>query len=206
LCYLLINCMKRKLYYILIVAVLLFGCKHQIRAKLQSGNIKIDTGIAQSPVYKMLDKQRDFRTIFHRGADTLRFKTSNVSYRTNRYRSIDDTAYARLNNCGSYLINETLKINIGISSGFVADGFTINCHNRLFTILPYHETDAITVGEEEKPVTFQVINQSLTLSKYNYQINDSVYGKINFKIIETNNGQKIHHIGYGYFRAKVDKR
>jgi len=91
------NRMKCKPCYILIIAVLLYGCKHKMHAKLEWSTINIDTGIAKSPVYKMLDKQRDLFNIFEKGADTLKPKTSNVSYRTNRNRSIDDTTYARLN-------------------------------------------------------------------------------------------------------------
>jgi hypothetical protein len=198
--------MKCKPYYILIVAVLLFGCKHKLRAKLEWSSINIDTGIAKSPVYKMLDKQKDIFTPFESSTDTLRRKTSNVSYRNNRDRNINDTTYARLNNCRSYFKNDTLKINIGRSSGFAWDGFIINCYNKQFNILPYHGFDGMIFDDSQEPTTFKVLNQSITLDRHAYRLGDSVYGKVNFKIIETTAGQKITHVGYGYFRAKVEKR
>lgn len=177
-----------------------------MRAKLEWSTINMDTAIAKSPVYKMLDKQRDLFNIFEKRADTLKPKTSNVSYRTNRNRSIDDTTYARLNKCRGYLVNDTLKIDIGSSSGFAWDGFIINCYNKQFTILPYYGSDAMILDDAREPTTFKVLNQSVTLDKPAYHLGDSVYGRVNFKMIETTAGQKINHIGYGYFRGKVDKR
>lgn len=199
--------MKYKLrFYFIGCLLLLASCKHKQFEKPVWNTISLEPSIAKSPIYKALDKQKDFRTMFDVGADASRPKSSNVSYRNNRNRSITDTTFARLNNCRSYLVNDTLNINVGINSGFASDGFIIKCYERQFTVLPYYQTDAILLDDGRKPTTFKVLNQSVTLNKPAYRLGDSVYGKVSFKIIETTAGRKITHIGYGYFRAKVEKR
>ena len=46
------------------------------------------------------------------------------------------------------------------------------------------------------------------MDKANYNLNDSIYGAVEFKSFEENikNPQPIEHFAKGYFRTKVEKR
>jgi hypothetical protein len=63
----------------------------------------------------------------------------------------------------------------------------------------------VHIDDEIEP-THKLIYQKLTLDKPNYKLGDSLYGKIEFKSIETDsNGETKEHFGKGNFRTKVKK-
>jgi hypothetical protein len=107
-----------------------------------------------------------------------------------------------MNNCRAIFIHsDTLSINIGISNGFSGWGFTIFYKDKKYYTEPYYFTDAEIPGFES---TYKIVYQKLALDKANYKVGDSLYGKIDFKSIETTKDKKrFEHFGKGYFRAKV---
>lgn len=172
------------------------GCQ-----RLEQSSIVIQADMAKNPIYKKLDKEEDN---WEFGTDTLpKPKTSNVKYVNDRNHSLKDTTYARSYNCKSSLKDGVLKIRIGSNSGFVGEGFWIDCEGQRFSIKPYYSTDAIPINPP-KP-TFKAIEQNLILNKPQYMVGDSIWGKVKFKIIEQNGDQTITHIADGYFRSKVTK-
>ena len=187
---------NRFFFLIFLLIAFICGC-HQPKMDL----ITVEANIVKNSVYKRLDKEKDTREF---GLDIVQPpKTSDVRYRNNRNHSLNDTTYSRMYNCKSYINKGGLRINIGIGNGFVSEGFFINCKDPQFNVKLYYETDAIVEGQPE-PI-FTTIDQKLILNKSHYALGDSVFGRVTFKVVEENNGQKITHIGDGYFRCKVVK-
>ncbi|MEO6148876.1 MAG: hypothetical protein ABIN95_06520 [Mucilaginibacter sp.] len=160
--------------------------------------VTIDSTISRNKIFSFLDKQRDNHGPLPN--DTPGIKTSDVSYINDRVRNINDSTYAKINNCEAFVKADTIMINIGSSNLFSGSGFMINYTSRHFLIEPYSYSDVIL--EKDAP-TFQWVYQRLKLDKPAYKINDSLHGYVSFKIIENDNGQIITHIGDGYFRSKI---
>jgi hypothetical protein len=134
--------------------------------------------------------------------DSLMKRTSDVEYfgREKLYKE-----YSKLNNCRAFFFkSDTLSINIGISSSHAGDGFIIKYKDKKFYTKPYYWDDVIMPGEVEP--TYKIVYQKLTLDKINYKEGDSLYGKIEFKSIETDEYlKKTEHFGKGSFRTKIKK-
>jgi hypothetical protein len=164
---------------------------------------KVDNEISKEAVYDSLDKQDEIFG-FELGDSSMR-RTSGVLYFNRATHSAKDTQSAKLNNCRSYFNKDgTLLINIGISNGFSGWGFTTFYKDKKFYIQPHSSTDMIIPGERKS--SYKLVYQELTLDKVNYHRGDSLYGKVNFKSIETNQyGQHIEHIGVGSFRTRIAK-
>src|SRR6266496_4417069 len=65
--------------------------------------------------------------------DSFTRKTSAVAYYSNGQRDPKSDYYARFNNChAQFFLSDTLSINIGINSGFVASGFSIRYKDNKF--------------------------------------------------------------------------
>ncbi len=179
---------------------ILFGCGHN-KHTAQWDDIKIDPEISKDSVYRQLDKQAEIFSMLEE-QDSLMKRTSDVEYfgREKLYKN-----YSKFNNCRAFFFkSDTLSINIGISSGHAADGFIIKYKDKKFYTEPYSWIDVIMEGQVEP--TYKIIYQNLTLDKSNYKIGDSLYGKIEFKSIETDEYlKKTEHFGKGSFRTKVKK-
>jgi hypothetical protein len=181
------------------------SCKHH------DGNSKwkdaeFDPGIRTNPAYADLDKQKeifDFDDDYKE--DSLAKRTSGVAYYDDEKRDPRTDYYARFNICRTgYFNSDTLGISIGTNSGFGTRGFSILYFNQKFYTQPYYSDDDIYEGEV-KP-TYKIISRELILDKRDYKPGDSLYGRIEFKSIETSgNNSGRQHEGVGYFRAKIKK-
>ncbi|WP_313032337.1 hypothetical protein [Soonwooa sp.] len=127
-------------------------------------------------------------------------KTSFVNYDNDNNKNI----------CEAKIINDTININIGYSTGFSSKGFNITYFDKKFSINPYYGTDNIAVfidenGKEiqEEPPKHFFNNQKLILNKSDYKKGDSIYGFVNFSSLETNKNQRTNHKGKGYFKTIV---
>ena len=196
---------------ILFVCLLFTSCSPP---GIEEGHIIVQPDMVNNPVYKKLAKQKDFRDFT---PDTTTFpKTSDVSYVNNRDRRLNDTTYSKFNKCKPYIENGKLIINIGLNSGFTGTGFEINCDHAKFHIIPYYYTDMI-MGGVETVSSYNIIQQKLILNKSKYVLGDSIFGYVDFKLIENEKtiykedfpdkieNRKITHIGKGYFRGKIEK-
>lgn len=182
---------------------LLSNCSNQ-QTTDQWDDATIDTHLSKDSVYKQLDKENEiFSALENR--DPLARRTSNVSYFSGKRIDLGDTQYANYNNCRAYFFkSDTLSINIGIGNGFTAHGFIIKYKDQKFYTQAYVFTDNIIEGEPEP--RHKIVYQKLTLDKTNYVVGDSLFGKIEFKSIETDNeGERTEHFGKGHFRTKVSK-
>ena len=188
-----------------ILVLILFNFCKQKDAELKTTQkweeFNIDNKISENEIFKKIDKEKEIFSAFER--DTLMRKSSDVTYINNRNPNYDMKKYSNINNCRSYFWKkDTLSIKIGIGSGFGGSGFIILVKNKKFYTEPYLSTDVIIEGEKES--AYKIIYQKLTLNNSNFKIGDSIYGKIDFKSIETDNQNKvINHTGVGYFRTKV---
>ncbi|NMH25372.1 hypothetical protein [Flavobacterium solisilvae] len=188
---------------ILLVPFLFSHCKQkdtELKTTKKWENFNVDNKISENEIFKKLDNEKEIFSALEK--DTLMKKSSAVSYINNRNEDYD-MKYSNFNNCRSYFWKkDTLSINIGIGNGFGGHGFIILVKNGKFYTEPYYSTDVVTEGEKES--VYKIIYQKLTLNHSNFKIGDSIYGKIDFKSIETDNQNKtINHTGVGYFRTKV---
>lgn len=198
---------------ILFVCILFVSCN---RPNIEEGEIIVQPDIVNNPVYKQLNKQKepiDMTSYFDKKE---RPKTSDVSYRNNRNHDLIDTMSSKDYLCKAFYNNDTLIIRIGYNGMFGGDGFKIICKNSKFHILPYYFTDLIIEGKET--ITNYDINQhQLILNKNKYTLGDSIFGYINFNLVENEKttfkfdksateNQKITHVGKGYFRGKIEKQ
>lgn len=203
--------MIRPALTILFICLLFTSCN---KPDIEEGKIVIQPDIVSNPVYTKLNKQQDIQEF---APFVIKPKTSDVSYVNNRNGSLTDTTYARFNNCKPYIKDGKLIILIGLSNGFTASGFDIKCDNSKFRIVPYYSTDLIIEGIETVS-SYNIIQQQVILNKDKYILGDSIFGYVDFKLIENEKTiykhefpdkieeQKITHIGKGYFRGKIEKR
>jgi len=182
---------------------------------IKEDEISVQPDIVNNPIYTKLDKQGE--PVDEIGWDTskLKSRTTDLFY-DNDNKPFVDTTNARKNRCWAYIDSGILKINIGYSYGFGATGFDIICTNNNYNIVPYQTTDQ--PGKAKNNPTYQIIKQKLILNKSRYMVGDSIFGYVNFQLIENKNTryndgkvdsiiyQKITHIGKGYFRGKVEKQ
>ena len=190
--------------FLILAVVFLTNCNHksnQWNEIDQWDEVKIDPEISKDSIYRQLDEQAEIFSMLEE-QDSLMKRTSDVEYfgREKLYKN-----YSKFNNCRAfYFKSDTLSINIGISSGHAGDGFIINYKDKKFYTKPYSWDDVIMPGEVEP--TYKIVYQKLTLDKPNYKLGDSLYGRIEFKSIETDEYlKKTEHSGKGNFRTKVKK-
>ena len=193
-----------KILVFILIVILFSFCKQkdaEFKNTQKWEEFNIDNKISDNEIFKKLDKEKEIFSALER--DTLMRKTTDVAYINNRNPSYDMTEYSKINNCRAYFWKkDTLSINIGISDGFSGSGFIILIKNKKFYTEPYLSTDVIIEGEKESE--YKIIYQKLTLNNSNFKNGDSIYGKIDFKSIETDNQNTVlNHTGVGYFRAKV---
>jgi len=197
---------------LILFACLLFWNKPAVK----NAHIIVQPDIVKNPIYKKLDKQKEAVDLILYGDNKMQAKTSDVSYRDNRDRILSDTTYAKIYVCRAYIDKGAVRINIGNNGVFGGNGFNINLKNSNFNIIPYYSTDASVDGL--KTITsYNIIKQQLVLNKSKYSLGDSVFGYVDFNLIEKEKSsfkydkpqitriKKITHIGYGYFRGKITK-
>ena len=181
----------------LLACVCFTACKDK---KNENNIVVVQPDIVNNPIYKKLNKGKEPADIILYGNKKMKPKTSDVFYQNSNYPGLKDTVKAKDYTCDAYIKDGYLTINIGMGSMFGGFGFHIKCTNEKYSIEPYEWSDAEPIGKHN-PV-FKVIKQSLILNKNKYFMDDSIFGKVDFKIIED---QKITHIGNGYFRGKIEK-
>jgi hypothetical protein len=94
-------------------------------------------------------------------------------------------------------------IDFGLHFWFSGSGFILSyCHGKFIT-QPYSYSD-VDLGNKTLP-TYKILSQKLTLNKSNYSVGDSIYGSVEFRIIETNGTLQTRHAANGFFRTKITK-
>ncbi len=183
-----------KTIWILLLFVLPWGCSNHE----EWGEVTIDPKISNDSVYKRMDTEEEIFSTFEK--DRTRKKSTDVQYLIGNENA---DKYSKMNNCRAYFNkSDTLIVDIGISSGFVSSGFIIKYKGNKFFTEPYYDDDIVFEGEPFE--TYKLVYQKLNLNKTNYKAGDSLFGKIEFKSIETDLEKKKHeHTGNGFFRAKV---
>ncbi|MDY3350896.1 hypothetical protein PG357_02735 [Riemerella anatipestifer] len=159
-----------------------------------------DDGISRKDSIKIMNALYDPKE-FYEDSMSLNKNTSFVIYDNDYHENI----------CKAEMINDTLRINFGYSTGFSSTGFNVQYIDKKYKIIPYYSSDNIAIfvdenGNEiqEKRSKYFFNNQKLILDKANYKKGDSIYGYINFSSLEVGENQKnINHSGKGYFRTKI---
>lgn len=158
-----------------------------------------DQGITENDSIKLMNNLYDPEE-FYDDSISVNKKTSLIIY---------DNDYNK-NICSAKIINDTLNINLGYSTGFSSKGFNILYYNKKYKIKPYYGTDIIAItldenGKEipEKPSQHFFSKQKFILNKTDYKKGDSIYGFVDFSSLEINKGKKFTHKGRGYFQTVI---
>ena len=198
--------------YVLLTCVYFTACKDK---KIANDIIVVQPDIISNRIYMKLDKSKEPIDPWILDTTKMKPRTSDVLYISNRgSMTLSDTSYAHMNNCRAYIDSGRLKIDIGSHGMFGGHGFDIICTKNKYTIIPYLYNDQ--PGIKKPKSTYQINSQSLILNKAKYTLGDSIFGYVDFNLIENqqrlyNEGilieenKKITHIGKGYFRGKVEK-
>ena len=189
--------MKLSLFIVLFAS--LFSCKKG--KTIVWNDVNFDSKISGNPVYQKLNTQKEILAVYEH--DTSMRRTSDVTF-TKEYGGVNPLQSSKHYNCRSYYFNpEILTINVGLGSGLGGDGFIINYKNGKFYTEPYYYTD-LEEDKKKEPV-YKLIGQTLTLDKSQYHLGDSLYGKIDFHILEINEGRETGLCANGFFRTKISK-
>ncbi|HEY6063583.1 MAG TPA: hypothetical protein VIV35_08240 [Chitinophagaceae bacterium] len=193
--------MRHKVF--LLISIIIISCNSKKALQEKKSNFaiaKFDTTISGNGVYQEMEKQKEIYNMFE--MDSTLKRTSAVDYCI-KHPEMDTMSCSKDYNCRSYIgKGDTLYIFIGVSNGFSAYGFQVLYKNPGFTVKSFYSDDS---GSDYRAnPSFEIIDQNLVLSKRQYGVGDSIYGRINFKIVENSNGETWQHSGQGYFRSKVD--
>lgn len=99
--------------------------------------------------------------------------------------------------------DNSLNIKISIEGGLSGSGFFIKCKNKKFEVLLHTFDDQ----SGTKFTNCKILYQNLVLDKATFVVGDSIYGKINFDILENSKMRgEIRHKFQGYFVAKINEK
>jgi len=164
----------------------------------------VNKEIIKNNIFKKLDTQNEILfPLEHR--DTFIKKSCNISFyegELSNYKNNKDISYYK---CKAHFYqSDTLYITIEYEDGFSSRGFIIKYKNNTFCTT-INETTDMAFEVENNLQYFKTIYQKLTLDKSNYQMGDSIFGYINFKINEYNKDVCTTYNGKGYFKTKITK-
>lgn len=198
---------------LVIVSLSLFSCA--VHRDRQWANTSFDKCLNIDWDRKYSEKE-DTNIVMRRGIfNQSQLKTSHVKYfklgTRDREHWIQDKS---INNCQVSIPKlDSLLIRIGYDFvGLGGSGFVIHFKNRKFYVLPY-ENNSCSYSLMWPKTEYKISVQELVLDKPNYNLGDSLYGRVYFHITETKNYKKkyfmsphkskIEHYASGNFRAIV---
>ncbi len=164
-------------------------------------NIEVDSSIKKDTVFKYLNKNFE-KSLFPLNHKNKKKSTQIIYYlKTSTNFNSNSKLYDYYDCKTSYANSDTLHIGIGIENGFGSAGIMIQCKDNKFNTKGYFYNHT----NQKNTSKYKVIHQNLVLDKPSYKVNDSIFGKIDFEFIETNEFGTINHKGKMYFRNKVTK-
>ena len=130
-------------------------------------------------------------------------KTSNVHFNYGKDTKAIEHYHSVNNNVNVYkLPNDSLVISIGTGDGYTGYGVTIKIHKNIFLTNYYKFDDMISYDDIRPKQT--ILYQDLILDKPNYELNDSLYGFINFRSLYIGKREDTLYVNaIGHFRGKV---
>jgi hypothetical protein len=191
-----------KFGFLLISSIIILSCKNTTNpVESKWRDVKFDKSISRNPVFQALYNSPASIFIYQ---DQFEKDTCGVSYVDEQAKQslFYPTNYLR---CHAYLDSSFLSIDIGRHYLFYgADGFFISYKDKKFYTQSYHwmHNDA---GRSLK-TTQKIIRQTLMLNKQQYNLGDSIFGKIYFDIVEEYEGLKTQYCKQAIFRAKVKQQ
>lgn len=179
----------------------LLSCKKQ--KDQYWSEVDFDAKISSNPAFSKMDEE-GFVSL--RDNPKIR-KTSDVRYNEKDLNRTDnlnmDNTFENFVCSANFNNSDTLSVDIGLHSWFSASGFVLSFFNRSFNAQPYSYTDVVL--EKKTRPTYKILSQKLTLNKSKYMIGDSLYGSVEFSILETNGKLQTRHAANGFFRTKITK-
>lgn len=130
-------------------------------------------------------------------------KKSNVHFNYGKDTEAMEHYFSVNNNVDVYkLPNDSLVVSIGTANGYTGYGISIIIHKNSFLTKYYKFTDMISSDDAKPKQT--ILYQDLLLDKPNYELNDSLYGFINFRSLYIDEREDTLYVNAkGHFRGIV---
>ncbi len=203
--------MKKKLLFF--ITVLLISCKKdkEERAIIPKywQKFSVVENIHKNINFKKMNSETEFSILYD--SSTLKPKTNNILFLSDTKIDFKDTLdikkqrFLRNRNCSAYFFkSDTLSVGIMNSDGFGGSGFKISVFKDNYKIDYATFTDVEPFKNKKPKLIFDY--KKLILNKKKYNLNDSIFGYIEFKCLDNDSYAKpVYRYGKGYFRAKIEK-
>lgn len=190
-----------------LLLLLLFSCgkkkTEKPLAKLQTA-FRIDPNIKHDTVFKFLNTLPETYGFSDKVVPNAK-KTSNIYFYQGERLSSYVNKNGVFNNATAYIKdNDSLYIKIGTSDGYTGYGLFLKIKNNRANTTYYTSTDMLFLNAKEpENIT---LAQDLVLNQSDYELNDSIYGYIDFQsqYIDQRSDTTIVN-AKGHFRAKVQE-
>ena len=186
-----------KFLFKIFAGILILGIIYlSIQYFIKWDSVIIDSNISKNSVYKKIDHQivSLFSTIH-----------KEEKYTNNVIFSFDENATkienSNYHNCTVYFDGPFLIISFKSGDGFSGGGYNFKILNGRFRAESYSYTDNPSFFDNK--LYDKIVFQKLILNKENYKSGDSIFGKIDLKVQESNGLQKSFQYGKGYFRGLI---
>ncbi len=204
-----------KLYFLLLMVSVIFSCKKSTEEKDERtwSEIEVYDKLSDNPVFLRMKQMPEIIDVFEE-QDSLLTRSAKVNYVSSRDDNFLEQRTDTIFNANAIIPHrDSLIINISFSNGFSGGGIKLHIKRNRFNTDVFEFTDIITLdgfGKVVEPkLTTKVYNQKLILDKHAYEIGDSIYGKMNFTLMQITDFMErkdtFYHKGAGYFRTKIKK-
>lgn len=199
--------MKNKLLLITIITFFVLSCSKEKRLADQENvaickNFKIDPTIKRDTAFKFLNTLPETYNFLDEVIPNAK-KSSNVHFNYGKDVEATEHYYSVRNKADAFKKgNDSLIISIGTANGYYGSGINLIIINDSYTSRYYKFSDMLSYDDKEPQ--HKTLYQNLILDKAKYNLNDSIYGFINFKsqYIDERSDTIIVAVK-GHFRAKV---
>ncbi|MPS64002.1 MAG: hypothetical protein DI622_04985 [Chryseobacterium sp.] len=194
--------MESKIFSLLAFFLIFFNCsKSQIS---DDTTIEIDKTIKKDTVFGYLSRNNQ-KFIIKEPYDQNKKRTVFIDYykkECNVCRDFNEL-YEYYQAKAIFDKDNSLNIKISVEEGLSGSGFFIKCKNKKFKVLLHTFDDQ----SGTKFSNCRILHQNLVLNKANFVVGDSIYGKINFEILENSEFRgEIKHKFQGYFVTKISEK
>ena len=195
-----------------IVLFTFFSCQNDNSEKGWK-EIEVYDKLSKNPVFVKMKQMPEIIDLYYKN-DFLLTRSAKVTYLRSRDKDFLEEYVDTVFNANVIIPHrDSLMVRISFSDGWAGNGVLLHIKRNQFNTNVFEFSDTQVVDEFgnviEPKLTTKIYNQKLILDKHAYEVGDSIYGKINFNLMQVVDLQGIkdafYYKGAGYFRAKIKK-
>jgi len=193
--------MRNKMFVLLISFLVFSNCS---KSQINDKNITCDRTIKKDTVFGYLNRNNQ-KSIIKEPYNLNKKRTVFIDYYKKECKDCRDFKELYEYYQARTIIDkyDSLSIQISLDGGLSGSGFFIKYKNNKFKISLFTYNDQPGTNFSN----YRVLNENLVLDKANFVIGDSIYGKVNFEILENSKmREEVRHKFHGYFVTKINKK